>query len=477
MSTRRVRSPEPFTVEHYRAWTAGLILDSGEPWELEDFQAQFVRDLFRGYVENWLVIPEGNAKTTLVSGVALYVARFKPRASVVIAASAKDQAFWLYDSAAGFVSRSGLGPKAKRTAHHARPDEPEAFWCYEGLREIRVGDSRIKVFAADDRTGDGAIFDLAILEELHRHRDLRLYRTWRGKAQKRKGQLIAISTAGEPEGEFEIVREKMKAAADKITVKGAFTRAVSDTTVIQEYALPEGKDPTNMRHVLMANPLKAITRETLQENYDSPSMTPEHWDRFKCGRPAHLDSQAPITPEDWDALKVDIGQVRDGETVWAAVRYLQTGVGIGIAALRGEGIAVRIETPTYDFPGMIERLRQITQRYNVRAIYVDRNQFGGESLADAVFAGLGVEHDPQSPVRLMEATSTFLRLISSRTLHHDGDETLRKQVLMARVKETTSGAYFAPSETAALTAAIVAIHEAIKHASDKPPRIHAYRGA
>ena len=162
--------PKPFTVAHFRAWAKGLILDNDQPWELERFQADWLRDVFRGYLENLLVIPEGNAKTTLVAGLVLYHALFRPRARVVVAASSKEQAHWLFQAAQGFVERSGLGPKEERVEHTRRKDAPDTFRCYEGIRTIRINDSQIKVYASDDRTADGPIFTLAVLKVLPRWR-------------------------------------------------------------------------------------------------------------------------------------------------------------------------------------------------------------------------------------------------------------------------------------------------------------------
>jgi phage terminase large subunit-like protein len=76
-------------------------------------------------------------------------------------------------------------------------------------------DSRIQVFASDDRTGDGVIpGGIAILDELHRHRDLKLYETWKGKLKKRDAQIIVISTAGEVGSEFEEERTAVAAGGD-----------------------------------------------------------------------------------------------------------------------------------------------------------------------------------------------------------------------------------------------------------------------
>ena len=84
-------SDETFTLEHFEAWCKGLILDSDGPVELEPFQRAFVEDIFAGHKVNWLVVPEGNGKTTLLAALGLYGLRFADQASIPIAASTRDQ--------------------------------------------------------------------------------------------------------------------------------------------------------------------------------------------------------------------------------------------------------------------------------------------------------------------------------------------------------------------------------------------------
>jgi phage terminase large subunit-like protein len=454
---------KPFTPEHFKKWARNLLLDTYEPWEVEPFQLAFVKDVFRGIVENWLVIPEGNAKTTLIAGLILYHIRFTKAAMVVVAASSRDQANWLYLAAQGFVERS--------------PKIQSQFRCQEGTRRIRCDSmgSRIQVFAADDRTGDGANFTWAVLEELHRHRDFRLYRTWRGKATKRKGaQVIAISTAGVPGSEFEHTRARMKLMG-KAVHRGAFTRAISKTTLIHDYAVPDSMDPDNMQHVKKANPLSSITIAQLQDKHDSPSFNPAHWRRFVCGMPAQLDGL--VSPEEWDRLKVDIGGIQDEELVYVAVRVgQQGGCGIGIAAPREEGVAVTALQLPYDFLLLQGTLAELVKRYKVEAIYIDKRQFGmGADILEG--SGLPLEDFPQSPTRLMEATATFLGLVSSKTVRHSGDEVLTDQVKLATAKETVTGAYVeASAEIQAFVATIVAAHQAMDTGAPTP-KIHVYKGA
>src|ERR1041385_921712 len=226
---RRKRTPpppaEPFTLAHFREWAAQLILDSGEHWTLEPFQEACIADVFSGKPECWLVVPEGNGKTTLVAGLALYHAEFRLQAAIPVAASSREQAEIMYRQAEGFVLRSPRMYEEVRSpiqqAKGKRKLIVPRFVTLEGYRRINhfMG-GRIQVFAADDRTGDGIIPPLGILDELHRHRDLSLYRTWAGKLTKRGGQIVAISTAGEPGSEFETTRARIRQTSKELIRRG-----------------------------------------------------------------------------------------------------------------------------------------------------------------------------------------------------------------------------------------------------------------
>lgn len=293
----------PFTLPHFLWWTSDLVLDSEETVIIEPFEADFVADVFSGKPECWFVVPEGNGKTTIVSLLALYHAEFKPFASVPVAASSREQAEILYRQAEGFVLRS---PKLHapvysevQAAKGKRKTQVPRFTCLEGYRRINhFAGGRIQVFAADDRTGDGVIPTLGILDELHRHRDLGLYRTWAGKLAKRGGQVVTISTAGEPGSEFEVTRERIRQQSAEVVRKGSHVRAVSPRVVLHEWALPEKANPEDYRAVKAANPFSGITIAGLREKRESPTMTLAHWMRFVCNRPTRADNSA-ITEAEW----------------------------------------------------------------------------------------------------------------------------------------------------------------------------------
>ncbi len=441
---------EPFTIGHFCEWASHLELDNGKPWIVEDFQADFVSDLFLGRPENWFVLPEGNAKTTLVGGVGLYHIEFVERAYVPCAGPSRDQAETLYRQVEGMVDASGLAWK---------------FRCLEGYRRIRCDSngSRLQIFAADDRTGDGVIPTLCLLEELHRHRDLRLYRTWRGKLGKRGGQLVAISTGGTPGSEFEEAREAFKASgvAER---RGAFTRVVTDRLVFHEYAVPEDGDVEDLEQVKAANPLAAITLEQLEEKRASPAMTIGHWRRFVCGQPAG-DTEQAIRPEEWDPLRVDIGQVEDGEAV-ICVPSVGHNAAIAIVALREHGrVAAKVEILAAPAEGSIlaaveDRLRELYQTYEVEGVYHPLGAF--VRSADLLQAeGFPMIQAPHSPTGLAAASGTFNKALRSGQIMHDGDPELRAHVLQATLKTSEQGERYEISDRSrGLIALVMAVHAA-----------------
>jgi hypothetical protein len=125
----------------------------------------------------------------------------------------------------------------------------------------------MQVMAADDRSGDGIIpGGIAILDELHRHKDLALYRTWMGKLVKRGAQLVVISTAGEVGSEFELERTALRQARPRSSDDhgGCFVRAEKRVgekklAVLHEWAVPEGATSTTSR-LSSGEPVSAASR-------------------------------------------------------------------------------------------------------------------------------------------------------------------------------------------------------------------------
>ena len=444
---------EPFSVEHFRAWAGELTLDSDDPLVIEPFQEAFLADVFAGYPECWLIIPEENGKTTLVSALALYHTEFRTQAAVPVAASSREQAEILYRQAEGFVLRSPSLHDEKHSdiqvVKGKRKLEVPHFTCLEGYRRINhYRGGRIQVFAADDRTGDGLIPTLAIIEELHRHRDLRLYRTWTGKLRKRGGQIVAISTAGEPGSEFEVTRERIRQTATEVERKAGQGRYVSGSVVMHEYAVPEAADVEDMDLVKRSNPFSGVTFESLTTKRSSPTMTLNHWKRFVCNLPTRSDDAA-ITESEWQDAKV-ADLIPEGERIWlgldvawkydttAAVPYWpkdETYRLLGPAS---------ILTPPRDgstlHPDTVKAaIRAIHAHNPIHTVVMDVSR--AEDIGSWIEAELGctVIDRPQTNPLAAHDFAVFMEALRNGWLKHSGDEGLTRHALNAIARMLPGG--------------------------------------
>lgn len=422
-------------VDDFRKWASRLVLDTGEPWELEPFQVEVVKDVLAGFTEVWMVVPEGNGKTTLVAGIALHHGATCQNPFVPIGASSREQAEIMYRQAEGFVNRSpGLGGW---------------FKCQEGYRRIKCIQTggRIQVYAADDRTADGVIPTLALIDELHRHRNLRLYRTWRGKLEKRGGQIMTISTAGEPGSEFEDTRDLILKSAARRTERGAHVRAESEGIVIHDWAVRDRSRCGDMRAVAAANPRLDMTADLLRKKRASPTMTDAHWQRFVCNVAARESGQA-IRPEQWDVLAEPGVVPEPGSWTmgWLDLGWQIDTSALGVVAWEGFDrrviAGVRVIEPPVDEAAIVAALLEVQEEFNPVGWVYDPNA-GGRQMAQLLEKGehplqvaadlpplVFFEHSQDNSVMTL-AASRFDEAVRARRIVHDGDPVLRAHALNA----------------------------------------------
>jgi len=445
------RKSQPFTVAHFANWAKNLILDTSpaRPWIVEPFQLAFVADVFAGYPECWLVVPEGNGKTTLCAGLALYFCEFSPTSSrIPVAASARDQAEILYLQAEGFVLRSKslhdeVVSALQKIRGRLKLSIPR-FRPLPGHRRIEhYKGSRIQVVAADERTGDGVIFRLAIIDELHRHRDLGLWRTWAGKIGKQGGQIIVISTAGEPAGEFETTRTRIRQKAAQIERKGCFVRATSPGIVMHEWAVPETGDIDDLDTVKGANPFSQITVASLAAKRQAPDYDRAHWQRLTCNLPTRGGNPA-IGELEWEAAKTD-ERIPLGQPIWvgldlaykwdttAAVPFWWRDPGFRL--LGPAEVLVPPRDGTSMNPERIhEALLKLAQDNPIHTVVMDPSK--GEETAAWIVDKLGarvLEHT-QGNIVQVEDYERFMEGLRTGVLHHSGDQALKDHAMNAVVR-------------------------------------------
>ncbi len=499
----RSRPLKPLTLPHFRAWSRDLILDTGLPFALEPFQALLVADILARakdgtplYSEIWDILPEGNGKTTLIAIVCLYVAEFRPFAAIKVGASSRDQANILYGQAEGIVLRTPrlyeLVTSPIQLAKGKRKTEVPRFQCLEGYRRINhFAGGRIQIYAADENTGDGVIPDLCIIDEPHRQANLGLYRTWSGKLSKRNGQIVAISTRGEPRTDFEQTLERIKRQATRSSTRSAFTRYEGPGIVLHEWALAVDADPADFRAVKAANPFSGISIRSLRAKHARPTMTLHHWLRFVCNRPTRAAS-AGVAEADWKARAAP-EPIPEGVPVWLGLDVAWKWDTTSAVPLwerdphyRQLGEAL-ICVPPRDGSSLdsheVERgLLRIHRRNPVHTVVMDMSR--AEQLAQWIRETLGAEviDRSQSNGAAAHDYERFTAGLRSGELWHSGDPELTGHVMNAVVKilPLGDGRFDRPNDGRdspdqerrvidALTAAAMANSAAVDHVPD-PPR-------
>lgn len=429
---------KPFTVDHFAKWCGLLVFDDGEQREPEDWQLEVADDIFAGHREVWMIVPEGNGKSTFISQVALYGADYSDNPWIPVGAASAKQARIIYDQAAGFVERTeGL---------------PARFRCYGGyklIRSLRNGGIGIEVFAADVKTGDGVIpYPYSILDELHRQDDLRLMRLWKGKGRKRGAQLLGLSTAGEPDTPFEKARDEIRRRATDRHREGSHLRATGPGVCFHEWMVPSDDLCSDMEAVKAANPLSTITVERLAEDFASPTLDLGEWKRLKCNRPTR-SAQNAITDAEWDGAQVE-AEIPQGETVdvgldvawkWDTTAFVPLWKGPDHRLLG----PAKILTPPRDgstlHPDELkDAFLQIAERNPVETVVMDSSKAEdiGAWIEDQGATVIDRGTSNQFAVQDFEA---FMDGLRNGTLKHTGDAGLRSHVLNAIARRLPGGDY------------------------------------
>lgn len=470
-------------MEHFEEWAFDLELDNGDQWRVDDWFLGCLEDYFAGVPENWWVVPEGNAKTTNTGGLATYLLEHRHKASIPWAASTREQAEIGYRQAEGFVlSSARLKAKLK---------------CQEGYRRIKNLESggRIQVFAADDSHADGIIPTDAFLDELHRHKNLRLYRTWRGKLLKRGGQMAAITTAGEPGSEFEETRTRIRQETPVVTSRPGFTHCRSDQISLHEYAVPEDGDIEDLAVVKLANPFSAITVEQLAAKRSTPTMTPQHWSRFVCNLATRSEAAA-IQESEW-LNAYEPGGIPDGASVSLGMDFGWKWDTTAIVPLwwdsdehRVFGPATVIEPPRDTsslHPSVVKRaVEEMCSRYAVERVVLDISHAHDITAWMADELDLEVIDRAQTNKPQVEDYERFMVGLRTGVLKHSGDVGLKRHALnavakilpggdpkFARVSETRQGGNQDARVIDALVAAAM-VHSYEVELRDTPPVLLAF---
>lgn len=165
----------------------------GQPMHLELFQKAFISTLFgfvddqgmRKYKETFFLVARKNGKSSLLSGIMLYmlIADNEGGAQIVSAATKREQANIVFNECINMVSQS----EALKT--HLKKRKTDLYFP--------LTFSTMTALSSDSNTLDGLHLHLAVIDELHAVKDRNLYEVLKqGMSARRQPLMVMITTAG-----------------------------------------------------------------------------------------------------------------------------------------------------------------------------------------------------------------------------------------------------------------------------------------
>lgn len=430
-------------VDAFAVFCGMLVTDNGSRFELEGWQRRIAKSiLVDGVVETLVLIPKGNGKTTLLAAIALWHLLTTGEARCYIGAASAQQAGEMFRHAWGFVRRDA-----------ARDGElSQLVNVLPGYRRIERYDDGgfIEVRAADANTQDGVGPTLALVDEYHRHPNDALYSVFRDGLDKRDGQLIVISTAGDDE-ESALGRLRKNLREHIVTTDGRYVYAYDKEggACLHEWSLRDDDDPDDLELVKQANPLSSITVAKLRRRRNSPSMTRGKWARLTCNLWGTGD-EAAIARVEWNALEDIDAEIPDGASIFLGIDLgwkWDTTAFVPVwwcdESQRWIVGHVTIIVPPRDGTALDEKVvwaaaEWYAERYRCTVV-IDPNA-GGQELTPRLERDLAaedgngivevVEH-PQIASAMADASMRTVEMVRTGALAHQGDPEFTRQVLTA----------------------------------------------
>ena len=210
---------------------------AGKPVTLELFQKAYISALFgfihvetglRKYRETMFMVGRKNGKSTMLSGIALYmmIADNEPGAEVYSTATKKDQARIIFDETHNMIKQS---PDINKFIKKRKSDLYFPFTM-----------SKFQPLGKNSDTLDGLNANCVIMDELHSVKDRNLYEVMKqSQSARRQPLLIMITTAGTVR---ECIFDDMYAYACSV-VDGTFTDDTFLPIIYELDSREEWKDP------------------------------------------------------------------------------------------------------------------------------------------------------------------------------------------------------------------------------------------
>ncbi|MGW1623047.1 terminase large subunit domain-containing protein [Streptomyces sp. NPDC002172] len=414
---------------------------SGSPLLLRPWQHKLLGHLFarrkdgrRRHRVALVGEPRKNGKSGLGAGIALDGLFEGTGAEVYSCAGDKEQARIVFGDARRMVENS--------------PDLSEAIKVYKDALEVPSTGSVYRCLSAEAFTKEGLSPTRVLFDELHVQPNDELFNVMALAAGARVDpMLIGITTAGvktDSSGKDSICYRLFQYGQ-----KIAAGEEVDPSFFMAWWGAPDDADHRLALTWAMANP--AFGDLIDPEDFEAAvKRTPEAEFRTKRLNQWVNTAEAWLPAGAWDACRGEQGPVEDGAEVCLGFDGSFNGdstalVVVSCAEVPHVDVVEAWEKPSdaghdWNVPVLdVEAaIRAACRRWNVREIVCDPYRWGRtyQVLEDE---GLPVVEFPQSPARMIPATTRFYEAVMNRSLTHSGDPRLARHLSNCVVKTDSRG--------------------------------------
>jgi phage terminase large subunit-like protein len=417
-------------------------------FRLETHQRKIATAAFGTQREVVALVSRGNGKSILCAALALHHVLTVPKPAAYIAASSRDQARIIFEFAKEFARHPLI--ESEVTTRHL---------------ELRVPDGFLRCLASDAPKVHGLSPTLALIDELHAHKDGELYLALLTAMLKRPGaRMVTISTAGSG---AESVLGRLRARAlglPTVSHRGSFTDAQGPTLRLLEWAVPDDGNVDDPRQVKAANPASWITVQGLAEQREA--VQDRAFRRYHCGQWTETDRHW-LPPGAWQRCAGD-ALIEPGEPVWVGVdvggERSASAVVVVTADLRVNAFIYTGDEAVLD---CAEKVRALAGDFEVRELVHDPWRFQQAAL-ELEREGLRVVQVPQSASRMIPASERLHRAVIEGRITHPNDPRLNAHVANAIAKDTPRGWRLDKAHRRAQIDGVVALAMAVERAEHRP---------
>lgn len=451
---------------------------AGRPLILDDWQLEWLiapvfgwkhPDGTRIVRECWWELPRKNAKSTLASGIAIYgtSADREPGAEVYAAAGDRRQARQVFDPAAAMATSSPSVSKVLRP-FRTRIVAPKTNSFFE-------------VLSSDANLKHGFNVHMAIIDEIHVHKNMNLIEALEsGTGSRQQPLIVKITTADDGESGSAYDRNRME--AEKVSCrlrsyddKGRpLARPVVEPAKVRDptmhvciFAAEEHDDPFAVATIEKANPGidKTVTRAYLLKEAEKAKTNPARlaaYKRLHLGiRTSRVTKWIPLS--DWDRTAglvdelrlagreafagLDLASTTDVaalnltfvdasgdqpiyEAIWrfwipeARLHDLDERTAGAASVWRREGVLTVTDGNVIDYTAIREELGRLAERFDIRELAFDRwgaTQLAQELREDGLLVvPFGQGFKDQSP-----PTKELERVVLDGRYRHGGNPMMR----------------------------------------------------